>query len=159
MQRQIARERVNGQGGAPLNPGDRFRHFVHQGLHVTGVAGIPHGQGQGKHDAGRWVDEHPGCAAKLGGAVTLPLAHGGDGRIIGIDDFAMAQGLALGQASRWVGDPVMRIQSGRELDIQTCLWRRRQGRGPVQVRLSRLRQGPDWFSQLQPWGLGPTDQG
>src|SRR5215510_3040435 len=96
------------------NPGDGVLHFVNQGLHILDVTGIPHGQRQGKDEAGRWLGDNPGLAAELGGAMAFAFANGRNRGIVGVYDFAVAQRLALRQPTGWGGDPLMGLERGRE---------------------------------------------
>jgi YD repeat-containing protein len=99
IERQIAGPRVDGQGGVRPDPGDRLLHVVHPGLHITRITRIAQGQMQGKDEASCRLGDHARLAAKLGGAVAFALAHGRYGGIVGVDDLAMGQGLALCQSS------------------------------------------------------------
>ena len=143
IQRQIACERMDGRGGACPHPGDRLLHFIHQGLHITGIARIAHGQMQGKDKARRGLGDHPGFAAKLGGAMAFALADGRNRGIIRVDDLAVGQRLTLRQASRLVCDPVMRLERSRELGVQTRPLVLRQVRRAVHAFLGGPRQGQD----------------
>jgi hypothetical protein len=71
---QIAGQRADGRPGGRRDPSNRLLHFVDQRLHITGIAGIPHGQMQAKDEAGRWLGNNPGLAAKLRRAVALAFA-------------------------------------------------------------------------------------
>ena len=75
----------------------------------------------------------PGLAAKLGGAVALALANGRNGGIVGVDDFAVGQRLALRQPAGLVCDPVMGLERGRELGVQARPLVLRQLRRAVQA--------------------------
>jgi hypothetical protein len=118
IERQIAGQRVDGRGGARPDPGDRLLHLVDQGLHITGITRMAHGQMQGNDEASGWLGDNARLAAELGGAVAFAFANGGNGRIVGIDDLAVGQGLALREASRLVFDPVMGRERGCELSVQ-----------------------------------------
>ena len=154
IERQIARQRVDGRGGARRDPGDRLLHFVDQGLHITGVTGIPHGQMQGKDKARRWLGDNPRLAAKLGGAIAFAFANGRNGGIVGVDDFAVGQRLALRQPAGLVFDPLMGLERSRELGVQARPLVLRQLRHTVQALLHGPSQGQDLASTLQQLRLG-----
>ena len=78
-------------------------HFVDQGDHIAGIRGIPHRQRKGEDEAQRAGDQ-AGFSPKLGGAVALAFANGGNGGIVGIDDFTLPEGLAVGQSAGLGGD-------------------------------------------------------
>ena len=141
IERQIARQRVDGRGGARPDPGDRLLHLVDQGLHITGITRIAHGQMQGKDEARRWLGDNPRLAAKLGGAVAFALANGRNGGIVGVDDFAVGQRLALRQPAGLVCDPVMGLERGRELGVQARPLLLRQLRRAVQALPGRPAPG------------------
>ena len=131
IERQIARQRVDGQGGARPDPGDGRLHMGNQGLHISDITGMAHRQREGNDEASGWIGDHARLAAKRGGAVACAFAHGSNGGIVGVDNLAVGQRFALRQASRLVCDPVMRLKRGRELGVQ------------LRPRLCRpLRRGP-----------------
>jgi hypothetical protein len=76
IERQIAGQRVEGGSGGRCHSGNGPLHVVDQGLHIAGVTGIPHRQMQAKDEAGRWLGDDPGFAAKVGRAIALPFANG-----------------------------------------------------------------------------------
>src|SRR5215472_6225677 len=131
------------------NPGDGVLHFVNQGLHILDVTGIPHGQRQGKDEAGRWLGDNPGLAAELGGAMAFAFANGRNRGIVGVDDFAVAQRLALRQPTGWGGDPLMGLERGREPGVQARPLVPPPLRHTVQALLQGPRQGQDLTSMLQ----------
>ena len=89
IERQITRERVEGRDGARPGPSDRLLHLVDQGLHVPGITRMAHGQVQGNDEAGGWLGDNPGLAAKLRGAMAFALANGRNRGIVRVDNFAM----------------------------------------------------------------------
>ena len=70
---------MDSRGGVRRDPGDRLLHFVDQGLHVTGITRIPHGQMQGKDEACRRLGNNARLAAKLRGAIAFALTNGRNG--------------------------------------------------------------------------------
>src|SRR5882724_793025 len=109
---------------------------------------MAHRQVQGKDEASCRLGDDPGRAAELGEAMAFALANRGNRGIVGVNDLAMGQGLALGQSSRLTFDPVMRLERSRELGVQTRLLVRRQWRRTMQVFLGGPRQEQDWRSHL-----------
>ena len=75
-----------------------------------------------------------------------------------IDDLAVGQGLALGEPSRLVCDPLMGLESGPELGVQARPLVLRPRRRAVQARLDGTRQRQDLLSPLPPWRLGLAHQ-
>ena len=90
IQGQIPGQRVDGQRGAAGDLAQGVLHFVDQGHHIAGVRGIPHRQRKGEDEARGGLGDNAGFAAKLGGAVALAFANGGNRGIVGIDDFTLA---------------------------------------------------------------------
>ena len=84
-----------GEADAVNGPLDLLNH----GQDVTGIAWIPRGYPGGKDKAGRGFREQPRFAAKLRGAIAFTFEDGRNCSIVGIDDFAVMQSLALGQAA------------------------------------------------------------
>ena len=153
IERQIAGQRRDGRDGARPDPGDGLCHLVDQGLHIAGITGMAHRQMQGNDDPGRRLSADARLAAQRGGAVAVALTNGRQGGIVGVDDRAVGQGLALRQAARWVCDAVRCLKGGRELGVQTrALLRRQLGRA-VQARLGGPCQRQDRLSPLPPGRL------
>ena len=88
----------------------------------------------------------------------LPFANGRNGGIVGVDDLAVGQRLALREPAGLVCDPVMGLERGRELGVQTRPLVLRQLRRAVQARLGGPRQRQDRLSQLQQLRLGLAHQ-
>ena len=104
--------------GYDATPRDRLLHLVDQGLHIPGITGIPHRQMQGKDKARRRLGDNPRLSAKLGGAVAFAFANGRNRGIVGVDDFAVGHRFALRQPSGLVFDPLVGLESSRELGAQ-----------------------------------------
>jgi len=154
MARHIAGQRVKSRFGIRRDSGNRPRHLVDQGLHRAGITRIAHGQMQGNDEARRRRDKHPGCAATRRGAVALPCTDGREGGIVGVDDGAVSQRLALREPAGWVFDPVLGGQGSRALGGQARPLLLRQRRRAAQARRGGPRQGPNRLASLQPWPLG-----
>jgi hypothetical protein len=71
---------------------------VKQGQHIARVTGIARGHLVGKDKARRGLRQDAGLAAKLRRAIAFAFDDGGNGGVIGIDDFAVGQFFALRQA-------------------------------------------------------------
>ena len=103
IQGQIPRQRVDRRRGARSATRPRaLLHFIDQGHHIAGIAGIPDRQLKGEDEARGGLGDNPRFAAKLGRAVALAFANGGDRGIVGIDNFALAQGLPWVRRRDWV---------------------------------------------------------
>ena len=90
--------------------------------------------------------------------MAFALADGGNGGIVGVDDLAVAQRLALCEPAGLRCDPVMGFKGGCQLGVQTCPLILRQLRRAVPARLGGPRQRQDLLSHLQPWRLGLAQQ-
>ena len=90
--------------------------------------------------------------------MALTFANRGTGGIVGVDDLAVGQGLALREASRLVCDLSMGFERDRELGVQTRLLLIRQLRRAGQAFLGDPRQRQDRLSQLQQLPLGLAHQ-
>ena len=75
----------------------------------------------------------PGLRPNWAGQLLLPFANGRNRGIVGVDDLAVGQRLALRQPAGLVFDPVMRLERGRELGVQTRPLLLRQLRRAVQA--------------------------
>ena len=75
----------------------------------------------------------PGLRPNWAGQLLLPFANGRNGGIVGVDDLAVGQRLALRQPAGLVCDPVMGLERGRELGVQTRPLLLRQLRRAVQA--------------------------
>ena len=117
-------------------------HFVDQGQHIADITGIPHRQLHGEDEARGGLGDNARFAAKLGGAVALAFANGGNGGIVGIDDFTLGQGLALGEAPGLGGDLLMGDKGHGQLGVQARPLLLGQLRGALHLRLRGPRQSP-----------------
>lgn len=88
---------------------DGLLHLVEQGPHITRITWIALGDAIGEHETRSRLGQNPGFATKLGRTIAFAFDNGGNGGIIGIDDFALVQLFALGQALRLFDDLTMRI--------------------------------------------------
>jgi hypothetical protein len=150
MERQIARERMDGRGGARPDSGDRLLYVVDQGLHVPGITRIPHGQMQGKDKARRRFGNHARLAAERRGAMAFALANRRNRGIVRVDNFAVGQHLALRQPAGLVCDPLLGREGGGKLGVQARPLVFRQLWHTVQALLHGPCHGQDLASMLQP---------
>ncbi len=104
----------------------RTRHAVNSGLglidqrrDIAGVIGIPFRDMKRKDKTGCRFRQEARLAAKLSGTVAFALHNGGDGVIIGADDFAMAEGPALGEPPRLGLNGLIVLESILQLGAQT----------------------------------------
>ncbi len=158
MERQIAGQRVDGRSGVRREPRNRLLHLVDQGLPIAAITGIPHRQMQANDEASRWLGDNSGLAAKWRGAVALPFAHGRTGGIVGVDDLAVEQRLALCELAGLVFDALVDGEGGHELGVQAFPLVLTQLRSTVQIGVGGLRQGPDLSAYFQPLSLRLADQ-
>jgi hypothetical protein len=115
---QITRDRMDGQLARHLDPFDSGLDLVNEGHHIAGIARIPYGQMRGKDKAGGGLRDDPGLAPELGRTVAFALEDRCNGAIVGIDDFAVAQRLALDEPLRLAADGVIRLQCDGQLGCQ-----------------------------------------
>ena len=140
VERQIAREGVNGghERGGDLR--QRRLDFGDQGEHVAAITGIAHRQMSGEHEAGGGLPDKARFAPKLGGTVTLAFADRSDGGIVGVDDFAAGQRLAVGEPPRLGHDLLMGGKGHGQPGVPARSLRGRQRDGALELRLGGLRQ-------------------
>ena len=84
--------------GSVLGACDGSLHLVEQGQPITDIARLALGCQIGKDQTGGGFGDEAGLPATLRRAIALPFHHGGNGRIVGIDHFTVAEFLALGEA-------------------------------------------------------------
>ena len=156
MQGQIPGQGVDRQRGAAgdLPPGGLY--FIDQGEHLAGSTGIPNGQVKGEEETRGGLGDNAGLPPALSGAVALACANGGDGGSVGIDNFALAQGLALGEAPGLGGDLTMGSKSYGELGRQTGPLLLGQMRSALPLCLRGPRQPHHWAPGRQPLRLRLT---
>ena len=81
--------------------------LVEQGQHIAGIARITLGHTIGKDKARGRLRHNARFAAKLSRAIALPFDDGGNGGIVGIDDFTVAELLALRESLRLLTDVLL----------------------------------------------------
>lgn len=91
---------------------DGVLHLVEQGQDITRITRIALGHPSREDKARSRLGQNPGFATKLGWTIAFAFDHGGNGGIIGIDDFELVQLFTLGQALR-LFDDLTRCLTGR----------------------------------------------
>ena len=115
---EIARHRVDLPALASANPVDGPLDLIEQGDHITGIVRIAGWYPGGKDKAGGGFRHEAGFAPKLGRAIALPFEDGSNGQIVGIDEFTVAELLALGQPARLLADLRLGGQGAAQLPGQ-----------------------------------------
>lgn len=115
---QVTRDRVEPELGRALHTLDGALDLVEQGQHIPGIAWIALRDQVGKDTTSRRLRHQPGFTAKLHWAIALTFEEGGDGGILGIDHFTMAQLLALGALPRLGADVLMGAHRHGQLPCQ-----------------------------------------
>ena len=149
IERQIAGQRMDGQRAPSRDSRNGLLNAVEQGPHRAEIIRVAHWQLKGKDEAGGHLGDNARFAAKLRRTVTLAFSDGGNSAIIGIDDFAMRQRLAIGQTSRLFGNPLMRCQGHLQLGGQTLSLSRRKMLRLIPVCPCGVHQRQELSSGLQ----------
>ena len=95
--------------------------LVEQGQHIAGIARIALGHAVGKDKARGRLRHDPGLATKLRGAIALAFEDGGNGEIVGIDEFTVAEFFALGEPCGLLAD--VRMAAQRRVERLAKRWR------------------------------------
>ena len=127
VEAQITRYGVN----LPLRPCpdtvDGALDLVEQGQSITRIARVALGYQRGKDTTSGWFRGDARLSAKWRRTIALPFDNGGNGEIVGIDQFIVAQRLAVGQLCGLFTDVFMVAQ--------------RRGKGQGETLTLGLRQG------------------
>src|SRR5512145_785564 len=115
---KVPRNRVEPELGRGLDTLDSALDLVEQGQHIPGIAWIALRNKVGKDKTRRRLRHEAGLTAKLRWAIALAFEDGGDGGIIGVDNFTMAELLALGEPPRLGADMLMGAHSSGQLPCQ-----------------------------------------
>ncbi len=140
---EVACDGMDGQTVLGENALDSLWDFIDQGYHIAGVVGVPHWGTRGEDKTCRGLRDNPGLAPKLGGAIALAFDNGGDGRIVRVDDFTVAELLALGEPSRLFDNVVMGVTGLLQRCVQALASDLTKMHGALQARLSGLCQSGD----------------
>lgn len=97
---QVARHRMDRQGGLPRDPCDGLLDFVDQRQRIAGITGIAHRQVESQDKTRCRLGDDARLPTALDWAVALAFENGGNGEIIGTHNFALTLLLALGQLTR-----------------------------------------------------------
>ena len=119
IEAQITRHRVYLALWSCLDPVDGALDLVEQGQHITRITRIALGHEVGKDKTGRGFRGDAGLSAKLRRAIALAFDNGGNGGIVGIDQFTVAELLALGQPGGLFTDVVMVVHRRGERQGET----------------------------------------
>ena len=145
---EIPSHRMDREPSGEADVVDGPLNLINHGQDVTGIARIARWHPGGKDKAGRGFREQPRFAAKLGWAIAFAFENGRNGPIVSIDDFAVVQLLALGQAARLCTDSVMGLHRCLQLAGQAVTLTLSQRGGPLETVLRGLCEGGDGAAQV-----------
>ena len=143
VEAQITRHRVNPPLRSCADTGDGALDLVEQGEPITRIARIPLGHQRGKDKTGRWFRGDAGLSPKLRGTIALPFDNGGNRKVVGIDQFIVAQLLALGQPCGLFTDVCMVVHRRGESQGETLTLGLTQGTRLCQALLGLEGKGFD----------------
>src|SRR6516164_6164818 len=90
-------------------------HLVEQGQHIARITRVALGHPMRKDKAGSGLGEQTDFAPELGWTMAFAFDYRGNGGVIRMDDFALTERFALGQALRLFGDLPMRVARGLQV--------------------------------------------
>ena len=155
---EVARHRVD---LAPLGGGDASDGAldpIEQRHHIAGIVRIARWHQGGKDKAGGRFRHNAGLTPKLGRAIALAFEDRGNGQIVGIDEFAMREFLALGEALGLFADLLFGAQGRAQRLGQALPLRGREGLGLPQELLSLLAERRDGVAERQQLAFGLAHQ-
>ena len=126
--------------GLPLDPWNGGLDLVNQGHDIAGIARIPQREMRGKDKASGGFRDEARLASKLGWTVAFAFEERRNGAIVGSDDFAVAQRLALGEPLRLAADSVIRFQRAGQLGRQSLAFWLTQMPGVLESLLGTLSE-------------------
>ena len=97
---------------------DSSLHLIEQGQHLTGIIRIARGHPVGKDKARSGLGQNPRFTTTLGQTIAFAFDDRGNGRIIRINDFELAQLCALSEALRLFDHLTMSLAGGFEVAKQ-----------------------------------------
>jgi hypothetical protein len=127
---------------------DGLLDLLNHGQDVTGIAWMTRGYPGGKDKARRGFREQPRFATTLGWAMALAFEDGRNSSIVGIDDFAVMQSLALSQAACLCADRVMGFYCCLQLPGQAVTLTLGERGGPLETVLRGLCEGGNGTAPL-----------
>ena len=133
-------------------------HLVNQGEHITRIARIALRHEVRKDKTGGRFCGEAGLPAKLRRTIALAFNNRGNGGIIGLDQFTVAELLALRQPYGLLTDVVMVVHRRGERKRETLALGLTQGDRVFEALFGLEPKGVDGFPQLQELMLGVTDQ-
>jgi hypothetical protein len=128
---------------APLNS---LVDLVKQGQHITGITRIPLRYEVGKDKTRRGFGGEARLSTKLRRAIALAFDNRGNGEIIGVDQFTVAELLAMGQLGRLFPDEGMVVHCRRERKGETYTLGLRQRMCLFEVLFGLQANGFDGFT-------------
>src|SRR5262249_11665222 len=143
VEAQITRNRVYLPPRACPHTVDGVLDSVEQGQSITRIARIAVRHQRGKDKTGGGFRSDAGLAAKLHRTIALAFEHGSNGGIVGIDQFRVAQLLAVGQPSGLVTDGGMVMHRRGEGQGETLTLDRMQRAGLCEALLGLESKGVD----------------
>ena len=104
---EVACHGMDGRAVVSLDPCEGVLNFINQREDIAGINGIAHRCMRGKNEACRGLRDETRLSTELSWAIALPLEDGGDGGVVGIDDFAVPKPFAMDELSRLFGNVLM----------------------------------------------------
>lgn len=156
---QVARDRMDGQLAMSLDPCNGGLDLVNQGHHIAGIDRIPNRQMRGKDKPSGGLRDDSGLAPKLSRTVAFALEDRRNGAIVGIDDFAVVQRLAVGEPLRLSADGVIGLERYLQVARHTLPLTRRQRGRLLETLLRGLCQGCQGATTLQELLFGLAYEG
>ena len=158
IEAQITRHRVDMAPWSCLDALGGPLDLVEQGQHIAGIARIALGHQVGKDETrGRFRDD-TGLSAKLRRAIALAFDNGSNRGIVGIDQFTVAELLALGEPLGLPADVLMGAHRRAQLTGKTRALRLTQRLWLFKTLLGLLGKGFDGLAKFQELLFGLANQ-
>ena len=87
------------------------------------ITGVSYRQMRSKDEPRGWFGNNAGFSTKLGGTIALAFANRRNRPIIRINDFALRQRFALGEAPRLVLDQLVGLEGAASWVVKRACWR------------------------------------
>jgi hypothetical protein len=137
--------------GGPLD-------LVEQGQHITGIARIALGDKVGKDKTGGRFRDDTGLSAKLGRAIAFAFDNGSNRGIVGIDQFKVAELLAMGEPCGLLADVLMGAHRRAQLMGKTLALGLTERLGLFQTLLGLVGKGFDGLAKCEELLFGLSHQ-
>ena len=158
IEAQITRHRVDMAPWSCLDALGGPLDLVEQGQHIAGIARIALGHKVGKDETrGRFRDD-TGLSAKLRRAIALAFDNGSNSGIVGIDQFKVAELLALGEPLGLPADVLMGAHRRAQLTGKTRALRLTQRLCLFKTLLGLLGKSFDGLAKFQELLFGLANQ-